>query len=309
MKVMDILVFILLIGILVGGSWFLWMNLPIGSTTYLPSADNLTGGSQIYSNYSQFYPNMRYQNRNISYWIEPSCGETKTNGILRALEMLSANTSLRFYPTDKNAEIKYLCSKTSPSPEKETHYIAGEGGPIEIINASAYSIILTGEVALYKSEKCDEPKVTMHETLHALGFNHNKDPKSIMYHLTSCDQEMDEYLIRDINNLYVAETLPDLAIERVIANKTDGYLNFNIVVSNIGLKGAEGAVLKVYSDGSQIKEFNLGAIGLGTKKSLAATGIRMPLSISSDEARFVVQMDEGQREISTANNEVKLIVA
>jgi hypothetical protein len=309
MKMVDILVLILLIGLLIGGSWFLWKNLPVGSTEYLSYAGNFTGGSQIYSNYSQFYLNMRYQDSNISYWIEPACGETKTEGIHRALSILSRNTSLRFYLGEENAEIRYLCSRTSPAPEQESHYIAGEGGPIEIINASVYSIILSGEVALYRTEKCSEPKVTLHETLHALGFNHNANPKSIMYPITSCNQEIDEYLISDINNLYMAEALPDIAIESVKANKTEGYLNFNIIVSNLGLKTAEDVRLVVYSDGSWIKEFNIGELGLGAKKSLAATGIRMPLSVSSDQIRFVLQIEEGQRELSEFNNEVKLVVA
>lgn len=309
MKVIDSLVLILLIGLLMGGSWFLWKNLPVGITEYLPYAGNFTGGSQIYSNYSQFYLNMRYQHSNISYWIEPLCGETKTKGILNALAILSRNTSLRFYLGNENAEIKYLCSKTSSTPEQESHYIAGEGGPIDIINASVYSIILSGEVALYRTEKCNEPKVTLHETLHALGFNHNTNPRSIMYPVTSCNQEIDEYLIREINNLYEAEALPDLVIESVNASKTEGYLNFNIVVSNLGLEAAEDVKLTVYLDGSQIKEYDLGSIGLGARKMLEVKGAKMPLSISSGQIRFAVRTEGGQREISTANNEVKLMVA
>jgi hypothetical protein len=309
MKAVDVLVLVLLIGLLIGGSWFLWKNLPVGNTQYLPYASNFTGGSQIYSNYSQFYLNMRYQHSNISYWVEPACGETKTNGIHQALGVLSMNTSLRFYLSNSSAEIRYICSKTSPTLEQASHYIAGEGGPLEIINASVYSIILSGEVDLYRTEKCDRPQVTLHETLHALGFNHNNNPSSIMYPVTDCNQEIDEYLIRDINNLYSAEALPDVAIESVKANKTEGYLNFNIVVSNLGLDIANGVKLNVYSDGSEIKEFDLGDIGLGTRKSIAATGIRMPLSISSDQIRFSLQVGGGQRESSTANNEVTLLVA
>jgi hypothetical protein len=309
MKLVDVLVLILLIGLLVGGSWFLWKNLPVASKEYLPYAENYTGGSQIYSNYSQFYLNMRYKDKNISYWIEPVCDETKKREILRALSVLSMNTSLRFYKGAENAEIKYLCSKTSPSPGQASHYIAGEGGPIDIVNASVYSVILSGEVALYRPEKCSEPRVALHETLHALGFNHNTNPKSIMYPITACNQEIDEYLIRDINNLYIAASLPDLVIESVNASRADNYLSFNIVIGNLGLADAEDVRLRVYADNSKIKEYELKDIELGARKRIAARDVRLPLLTSSNQIRFLILMDESQNEISTANNVVQLTVA
>lgn len=312
MKVIDWLILIFLLGLLIAGSWFLWINLPMGSEEYGGYSINLSdlpAGSRIDSNYTQFYPNMRYKDKNISYWIEPACGETKTKAIIEALGAISNKTVLTFYLDGKGAEIRYLCSRTSPTPEQESHYIAGEGGPVQIVNASMYSVILIGEVALYRAERCDRPQVAIHETLHALGFNHNPNPKSILYPVTDCKQEIDEYISRDINNIYVTESLPDLAIENVKADKAEGYLSFDITMANIGLEDAEGVKLSVRSDGTRIKEYGMGNIPIGSRKSLKVSGVVMPIVLTTNKLVFEISTKDSVKEISSENNRVELSVA
>ncbi len=301
MRVIDALLLLLLLAVLAVGLYFLWDLLPNGENVkYQSYVANVSASS----NSVQFYPNMRYRERDISYHISDACSNKKQNDVETAFLILEEKTILNFYPTDNDPELNILCSSVSPKPNEEGHFVAGEGGPTEIINTSAYSVILSGKISLYRAEKCDEPKIALHEILHALGFDHNNNEGSVLYPVTSCDQQLDEYIIETINELYAVDSLPDLIIGKISANKSGRYLNLEIEVVNIGLANSQDSELIISSNNEEIKRYDLLEIEIGTKKKLSVTNMRLPRD--SDSVSFVVETDE--REISKSNNDAEITV-
>ena len=300
MKLLDILLLVLVLLFLWLSIFIFWEYSSREEIVYNPYTVNLSKYS--ISNQSQFYPNMRYRDRNISYWIESACGEEKEREIEESFSFLSENTVLRFYSSRQSTEIKILCSEIAPEPQEENHFVAGEGGPSEIINSSFYSIIISGKVSLYRSEKCAEPKIALHEILHSLGFDHNSNPNSIMYPVTDCNQNLDKYIIEDINRIYSEPPYADLIIEKVYANKTGRYLGFEISIGNYGLKESSNSSLSLYADSQLVKSFELGALNIGTRKVITVSNVRLPRS--SSKIDFIVTTDEN--ELSKENNRVSV---
>ncbi|NCO11055.1 hypothetical protein CO038_02645 [Candidatus Pacearchaeota archaeon CG_4_9_14_0_2_um_filter_39_13] len=316
-----------LVAVLGAALYFLYQNLPGEIQELKPinggsGNENLGGEFFTDSNYSvsrQFYPNMRFPDKEISYHLSPDCDPERESDVLEAFSILEAETVLSFQESQENeAQIRILCSDIAPEPEDEGHFIAGEGGPSEIVNTSLYSVIFTGKMSLFRQDKCETTHVALHEVLHVLGFEHNNNPKSILYPTLDCEQELDQYLIDEINELYSREGLADLKIKEVDATKSGRYLNFKIRVVNQGLKKVNGAKLKVYGDG-EIIEFrdsetdrdlpylNLGEVEVGTTKIFTVDNARLS-GRGVEEIVFVVDEDNEIEELFENNNRIKLIV-
>ncbi|MBS3090934.1 matrixin family metalloprotease [Candidatus Pacearchaeota archaeon] len=299
MKLGDVILLIVLVAGLGVGLYFFFYYLPIGTPIeYKEFRANINNYANISLTSQQFYPNMRYRNKQISYSIERRCDQEREADMEKAFSVLSAETSLEFYPSNTNPEIIILCSEIAPTPEEKDHFVAGEGGPSEIINTSILSVIMLGKISLYRADDCNEPKVALHELLHALGFDHNNNPGSIMYPVTNCKQEIDQSIIDDLNRLYGILSLPDLVIDKIDANKTSKYINFEISIANLGLKDSSGSKLELYSGDEIVKEFDLGGIELGRKKILTVSNLF--LGGNSNNLKFVVVTSES--EISKENN-------
>ncbi len=308
MRIIESFILLILFMALGFSLYLLWLNWPTETVLYKPVTTESFQPKQV-SVTSQFYPGMRYQSRMISYSVEPTCSEKKKSDAQRAMALLSEKSVLRFYEGFGDAELKILCSELASSPEQEDYFVAGEGGPTDIINTSLYYVIQSGKISLFRSEKCVEPKIALHEMLHALGFDHNQNSLSIMYPVTNCNQELDNFLIRDINRLYEAESIPDLSIIEINVNKTGRYLNFYIEIINRGLKDAEDVVLNISADENEVKEFELDDVGIGVKKSLDVQNLRMPANVKI--IRFVVGygLDGAGSELYGGNNNAELILA
>jgi hypothetical protein len=261
---------------------------------------------EIYENITQFYPNMRFPESRISYSISEDCNIDKVNDIKSALDILSRNSILTFYQTDANAEIEYICSELAPESDKKNYYVAGEGGPKEIIDSGLFHVILSGKVSLYRDEKCDEPKVAIHETLHALGFDHNDNPDSILYPVTSCDEEVDEYIYRDINEIYSIPSLADISISRISAQRYSRYLSFEIDVINQGLKNSGLINLDVHADGEIVRSFDIEELGVGYKKIITVQNLKIPYN--SESITFSVNLKSGAGEIDYSNNDATIVM-
>ncbi len=307
MRILEFVVFLMLFGALGFGAYVFWLNFPGETLEYKPfTAQVISNAPEAGSNPSgegtQFYPNMRFPSRSISYRLESVCPQKRWEDVERAFEIISEKTVLEFYESKENPEIRILCSQIAPEPKQEGHFIAGEGGPTEIINTTNYAIILSGNISLYREEKCEEPKIAIHEILHALGFDHYNNSQSIMNPVTGCMQEIDSYIIEEINRIYKTNSLPDLIIDSVSANKTGRYLNFEINVSNQGLADAENAELEVYNSDGKAANFTLGKIEMGMKKMLSVQNIK--LSGSSEQIIIVVNLDE--MELDKQNNRAEL---
>jgi hypothetical protein len=92
---------------------------------------------------------MRYPDRTITYFVSKNCSAKKTNDFLEAVEFSRAGDNLDFRQSDK-PDILVTCSNVAPEPNEEGHFVAGEGGPSVIVNATRYAVIMLGRIGLYR---------------------------------------------------------------------------------------------------------------------------------------------------------------
>lgn len=299
MKILEGVLLVFLFALLGAGIYlFIYFFNPLAETENYQNFDaNIESYSNLSAESQQFYPNMRYLDNDIGYLIESQCDYNKKTEMEDAFEILSSKTALKFHESD-DPEIIIYCSNLAPDSNEKGHFVAGEGGPSEIINNSIYSIILLGKISLYKTDNCKEPKIAIHELFHALGFDHNSNQKSIMYPITNCEQQIDLEIIKDINQIYSIPSLPDLVITKLSANVTGKYLAFDIVIANIGFKDSKQSSLRIYSDSTEIKNFELNDIEFGKKKIISVNNLFISKNINN--LKFEIQTNE--QEISKENN-------
>ncbi|MEK6855463.1 MAG: matrixin family metalloprotease [Nanoarchaeota archaeon] len=302
MNILNALLVAVFFIVFLGGFYFLWTTLKAPSVDFEAYKSNFSQDLPLKS--SQFYPNMRYPDKKIIYELEKNCTEKRKNDAREAFKILEEKTILEF-EEGSDPQISISCSNIAPTLEQETHFIAGEGGPVEIINTSRYSVILLGRISLYRPENCKNSQIAIHEILHALGFDHNNNEKSIMYPITNCGQEIDDYIIKEINEVYKAAPQSDLLIEELKANTTRGYLNFEATITNHGLKDSEESSLVITTENTKIETFPLENIEIGTKRKIRVTNLKMPRKYS--KITFLIESSE--YEISKENNQIILQVA
>ena len=224
---------------------------------------------------NQFYPNMRFTTKDLGYMIESVCSEANKLKIIEGLDEIKSRTIVSFHPSN-DPDIIYECSSKSPTAEeKKNHLVAGAARP-RFVNASRFYIIRQTNVSLYIEESCKRPIVVIHETLHALGFDHVNDKNDIMYPIADCNQQISNYTINEINRLYSIPEQSDLVILKITANTTGRYLNFNISVANLGLKDAENVNLTIFNEKHLIEIFGLDDIGTGQTKLLDVHNLNIP---------------------------------
>lgn len=302
-RALDVITLLLLFVLLGIAGYLLYDRLPRESIPFVPFVSNTTPPN--YTSSVQFYPNMRFKEARISYFIEEACSEGKRTNAKEAFEALEDSTILEFYESS-NAEITVICSELAPQPERRRHFVAGEGGPTEILNGTLYSVIVEGTFSLYRDETCSTPHIALHETLHVLGFDHNDDPRSILYPTLNCEQTLDDYLIEEINRLYSTPSQADLLVHSVSGSKAGRYISFEIQIANQGLQDAEETSLRVYAEGAFVKEFELQVIPIGARKILTVTN----LNVGRRAERIEFRIDETNQieELNELNNREELIV-
>lgn len=302
MRWLDFFAIIVLIAILGVSSYILVYNYSsYGDSISLESFNSQIIDLNISGN-SQFYPEMRYRESRISYNIDESCDLDKQRRVVEAFNIIEGSTVLSFYELNDGAEINVLCSEVSPTREEEGHFIAGEGGPSEVISSGRYNVILSGKISLFRSEKCDSPNIAIHEILHALGFDHRESKDSIMYPVTACDQEIDQEIIDEIEDLYSIEPLGDVLVEKVNASKTGRYLSFEVTILNSGLARITNSSLVIIVGGKEIREFSVGEIDIGTRRILTVENARIP----RDAEKIIFKVITLDTEITKDNNSVEL---
>lgn len=307
----DFAVLVILCGLLGVGVYMMWLVYSEETMQESFSANPVTFGSEDIGSLvpsgegGQFYSNMRYRDRIISYRMESTCKLNKWESAEEAFAMIANLTAIDFLNVKENPDIRVFCEEIrEASAEKSGYFIAGEGGPTEVINSSVYAVIIGGKIALYKDEVCDEPKIALHEILHALGFDHFNRSRSIMNPITNCNQQIDDYIVKEINRLYSVDSLPDLIVEEVVGFKHGRYIDFNISVVNAGLQTARSASLDVFIDGLKAGHYSLEDLDIGTKKLLTVQN--MGASWEVRKVVFVVSLDNGQEEIHSDNNEAEI---
>ena len=313
---LSFILFILIILVAASAYFFYanWQSVPetlIPTTQIHNSINSSFNSGNVNSNTrsKQFYPNMRFPDKSITYKIEDVCSENKANEVQSSLHILEDNTVLKFHQVQagEDAELEVICSNNAPEPTSKDHYVAGEGGPTDVLNATLFSVIEKAQISLYRDERCDSPHISMHEILHALGFDHNNNPQSILYPTLDCSQEVDSYLYQDLNTLYSIPSQADLAISSVNATKTSRYLNFNIEVLNRGLADANSVTLTVYADNSLVKNFDLQTIEIGTRKLLTVENLH--ISSGTEKIKFTLDKDSKIEELYEDNNNIELILS
>ena len=208
----------------------------------------------------QFYPNMRYPDKKISYKIS-GCPLQRQNDMENAFELLSQKTVLNFYPVESEEEISVACSEDTLY--EGNIFVAGEGGPINITTTENFNVILHGKILLLRESDCPSPNIATHELLHALGFEHSENKNNLMYNFTNCNQELGEDIPAKINEIYSTASLPDLTFEETSAEIDGRYIGAEVNIRNNGLKKSEEAELEVYADNSLVGSFNINQIGIG----------------------------------------------
>lgn len=301
----SIIIMILFAFIFLGGTYILLLmpTVPV-HTQYIPYSINISQ-EELGNNSIQFFPNLRYDTREISYSINSSCDSSRRQSALDAFSILQGETILRFTEVDDgSALIDIACAEVSPSPEQKGYFVAGEGGPEKIVDTGKFNLIISGKVALYRPEKCQTPQVATHEILHALGFDHNNNTNSIMYPVTGCNQKIDKTITDEINRIYAVDSLPDLAIENASAIRDGKYLNFSIIVTNEGLVKSGKFKLNLVSNNKTFDSFDSDELDAGTKQVMQVENLKLPSNF--DGLSFVI--DYNGKELAIDNNVAVLAV-
>lgn len=304
MRILEALLIIIAAGIAAISLYLAWQNI---SPAQIPYTSIIKPSSELAplenSEVKQFYPNMRYPSSSISFSIESSCNAQKRQDMESALNIIQNKTILKFYEKINDAEIKFSCSDAVPAAKTARHFVAGEGGPVTIINTSKYSIILQGQVLLYRIERCGEPVVTIHETLHALGFDHTSHESSILYPVSNCNQQLEQEIVNTINQIYAVKPLPDITIESLNANRRGLFISFEIIIANEGLSEIGDAALILQSEGKKIKDISLESLEIGKKRIITVENLRLPWGTKDIE--FIIESKE--IELNKENNRAMLV--
>ncbi len=256
--------------------------------------------SNYRSENTQFYENMRYPEKDISYKIQ-GCNLQKSDEIKKSFEIIENLTIVNFYPVTSNEEISITCdSKTKFEGE---FFVAGEGGPINITRAGYFNVIQNGAITLIRESKCENPNVGIHELLHALGFDHSENPNNIMYPVSKCSQTIGEDTINLINRLYSFQSLPDLAFENVSAIMDGRYLDVSFTIRNDGLKDSPEGTVEIYADGEIVKEIKSEPLKIGHGRRILLTNIFI-FQKNIDELKFFIKTNF--EELDRENNEAVL---
>ncbi|MDA3836843.1 MAG: matrixin family metalloprotease [Nanoarchaeota archaeon] len=296
----TILIFLNILMLLVMSLYFF---MPQGDISFLQQEKSPEFNLGNNSVEMQFYENMRFPEKTISYAINDDCNLRKRQDMTIAFETLANLTVLDFYQVPGNEQITVACQEKSVV--EEGMFIAGEGGPTDITDGTRFKVILNGNILLIKDSDCERPNVAIHELLHVLGFNHSENENNILYPVSRCKQTIGDEILKRIADLYSTPTLPDLSLNNVSTSSEGRKLNVNLSIRNEGLKKSSESQIQIYADDKMIKEIKVDEIEIGN-------GIRIELQnlwlskITIKQLRIVINSTDS--ELSDTNNQVLFIV-
>ena len=321
-KITSIILIIILLAALGYSSYYLYQNLP-GSPKELIAEfgkgdinmengknqipnENETEIISFPSGEMQFYPGMRFSKLPISYSISSQCSEEKAENIDNAVQILEQETNLIFEKLNNEGQILVRCQEISNREiEKQEFFVAGEGGPTEIVNTTLHYVILKGEILLLRESDCTQPLIALHEMLHVLGFDHSQNKMSIMYNVSNCQQKLTKDIINEINRLSSISSLPDLYFSNITATKSGRYLSFEVEIRNRGLATSNSTTIAIYAAGDEeeqkIDSFDVNEMDVGDGIFLKVENVRLP-SRATDEIKFVIDTENKIAELDEENN-------
>ncbi|MFH1325141.1 MAG: matrixin family metalloprotease [archaeon] len=292
-----------MIVLLIASSLFLYF-MPIGTTEFIlsPEEKDYNFSTNNSGDNMQFYENMRFPKKEISYQISNECTLKKKDEAERALDLISNKTVLEFYSVENNGDISVACEERIIS-DKKGIFVAGEGGPTNITKTDNFNVILHGDILLIRESKCANPNIAIHEFLHALGFDHSQNPNNVMYNISRCSQVLGEDVINKINELYSYLGYPDLSFENASAEMHGRYLDLNLSVRNNGLQNSEKGKIIIYADDDKIKELELNAMKIGFGNTITLGNLWIN-KININEITIEIKYDF--EELSKENNFLKM---
>lgn len=298
MKLKDFLIGF--ISLIIIGTLVMYYFVPMEKITFGIST-NPEFNLENKSNNMQFYPDMRFPDKEISYKISEECSLEKTLEMKKAFAIIENITNLTFYIKNKEFQIEIFCDEKNRI--EEGLFIAGEGGPTKIVELEKYSLILKGEILLIRNSNCANPNIAIHELLHVLGFDHSENPNNIMYPISKCRQTIGYEIPSEINRIYQEKPLPDLKFKNIDVLQRGIYLDFNVSITNQGLKKSNLAKLKVYGDNKLIDEFEINSLEPGNGLKLTTKNIWInQLKIEN----IKIKIESSELELSKKNNEIVL---
>lgn len=305
--ILKVLSWILVLLVLLTAGWYVY-NLMPGEPQGLNFVSQLgeIGADIDYGVTPVFMENLRFEDEEVTYWIQDSCSLTRQERMNRAFEEIENEMPFLSFSqvAEDAAEILVGCSENFIETGDRS-FIAGEGGPTEVINTTLFNLIVEGKILLYDEIDCEYPIVEVHELLHVFGFNHINNPKSLMYNFTDCDQRITPDMVSTLENIYSYDSLPELEISDISALKKGRYLDFEIFVINSGLVEAKEISLGIYYDEGLVEQFDLENILPGVQKSLKVDNLNMG-SRGFEEVEFRVDFENGVEELFEDNNDVVL---
>lgn len=249
----------------------------------------------------QFYDNMRFPDKIISYSISDDCTIKKKSDMRWAFDIVENETILKFNEFSENGQIIVDCDNRNRV--EEGLFIAGEGGPTNITKGENFNVILNGQILLIKDSECERPNIAIHELLHVLGFNHSDNVNNIMYPVSKCKQVIGDEIPSEIDRLYSTPSYPDLLIRDVSIEMHGRYIDLNISIFNDGLKEVEKFDLIIFANEKEIKKIEMDRLGIGTGLNIELTNLLLT-KIKIEEIRVLIETNE--TELSLENNQILL---
>lgn len=279
--------------------------LPYPGNEFFIKAGDVNEPSYISSDL-QFYPNMRFSDREISYKII-DCNLNKVVHMKDSFNVIENLTVLKFYPINDDEEITITCSSGRRESDQNGFFVAGEGGPINITVTDNYNVIHKGKILLLRESKCPDPNVGLHELFHVLGFTHSPNPDSIMYEISKCSQVITNDIVNEINRLYEQDSMPDLIIKNFTASNKGRYLDASFSVVNHGLKKSDSAIAILYVNDEKIEEISLESIDIGYGTIITLKNVRIPFFGKVEN--IILEVKTSFDELNKKNNKIELKVS
>ena len=298
----SLLVIIVIMGVLV---YFLF---PFGRGSYYVgvSEEDLKAPSYENGTGLQFYNNMRFPDRKISYDIS-SCDIKKISDMENSFRKIEDLTILDFHSVSQGntGEISITCSPKQRKSDDTGLLIAGEGGPTNITITRNFNVITEGQILLLRDSKCLNPNVGIHELLHVLGFKHSSNENSIMYAVSKCSQIITNDIINEINRLYSEASFPDLVAENFSVTTRGIFLDSSFTITNNGLKTSEEAKAIISINEKEVKDIIIKELGVGEGVTITLTNVKIPFGKVNN---ISLEIKTDFSELDKKNNKIKLKV-
>ena len=300
-KVLSALVIILLLGAFTFSLWDYYNQLP-GEAKQFFVKNNEELNVNATNHLSMFMDNMRFDTSSISYSFV-DCDKDAQDRMKKAFQIVSDETKEIIFYESQSAKIIIYCSEKK-GEERNSTFVAGEGGPDNLVNLSLYPLIGSGKIYLYgQTDKpyCDYPIVELHELMHVFGFDHINKTNEILYPYVKCDQRMTSDIVDELKRLDSIKPKADLTLQNLSVNLRGNYLDFNITILNRGLISARNISLEIAGTERVIETVPIGELSPGISQTITARNILLK---TNNRNQISFKVSTTTEEYFTENNQL-----